>query len=187
MPGSTNLVRFHKKWLQHNVKTLQAGHPVGEEFDYIEIRGLGQDKTVMNRKVQDKDFNEYPREWDLYQKGQEQVAEGTPLREWPSMNEAEIIRLNSYAVYTIEALAVVNDAGLQQIGPGARELQNRAKYYLEDAVPKAAAANMAVQNDTLRAENEVLQTRLSRLEAQMLEMAEDEPAKRGPGRPKKAA
>ncbi len=187
---STNLVRFYRRWVQNNSKSEQEGHPVGEEFDYVEIRGLGQDKTVVDRKAEVKDQIEYSREWDLYQRGLEQVAEGTPLREWPVMTHGEIVRLNSYGVHTIEAMVALSDAGLQQIGPGTRQLQLRAKAFLEEDAPKAAMANLRVQNDELRAEKERFTNENLRLQARIVELEEHEaekPEKRGPGRPKKAA
>lgn len=188
---NTNLVRFYKNWKQNNDESEKQGRPVGVEFDYVEIRGLGQDKTVVKRKAMLADQNEYPREWDLYQRGLEQTAEGTPLREWPVMTPDEILRLNSHNIHTIEALVAVSDAGLQQIGQGARQLQQRAKAFLDEDAPKAAAANLRVQVDEQRAEIEALQTKVGQLEAEneeLRQVPEDETAlKRGPGRPKKAA
>ncbi len=211
---STNLVRFYKKWKQNNFKTEKAGHPVGEHFDYISIQGLGQDKAITDRQVQTKDQLEYGREWDLYQRGQEQTAEGIPLSEWPVLGgedqaRAEITRLNSHAVHTVEAMAACSDAGLIQIGHGAMDLRKKAQIYLEESAPKAAAANLTVMNDKLTAENLALQTRVSALEAIMSEAPKadtavpdtrigqmeaqiavlvaaqgDISAKRGPGRPK---
>ena len=187
---SSNLVRFYRHWVQNNFQSEREGHPVGEELDYVEIRGLGQDKTIVNRKVGVKDQLEYAREWDLYQRGLEQVAEGTPLREWPVMTHNEIVRLNSYGVHTIEAVVALTDAGLQEAGPGTRQLQLRAKAFLEEDAPKAAMANLRVQNDELRAEKERLTNENLQLQARIVELEEHEaekPEKRGPGRPKKAA
>jgi len=219
MGQSTNLVHFYKKWKQNNFKTAQEGRPVGEYFDYVSIQGLGQDKGGANRQVQEKDKFEYSREWDLYERGKEQTAEGIPLSEWPVLGgedaaKAEITRLNSHSVYTVEAMAAVSDAGLIQIGHGAMDLRKKAKIYLEESAPKAAAANMRVLNDKLEAENLALQTRVSALEASMLAAQEapavpavsddrmnqleaqlaalaasqtDVDAKRKPGRPRKVA
>ncbi len=213
--NSTNLIRFHKKWVQDNFKSEQQGRPVGEEFDYIEIRAVGQQQQVVIRKVRTQDELDYSREWDLYQRGIEQVAEGTPLREWPVMTHDDILRLNSYAVHTIEALAGLSDAGMQQIGPGTRDLQKRAKAFLEEDAPKAAAVNLRIENEGLRTKVGQLEaqvaelvatpdselvtlvpvpavpdTRMDDLEAKLAELAAAQaakPAKRGPGRRKNAA
>lgn len=186
---STNLVRFYKHWVQNNKKSELQGRPVGDDLDYIEIRGLGQAKTVVKRKSTAQDQNEYHRQFDLYQRGLEQVAEGTPLREWPVMTTEEIVRLNSYSVHTIEALVAVSDAVLQKMGAGARQLQQRAKAFLEEDAPKAAMANMRVANDELRTENHGLERRVATLEATIAEMnkQDSEVPKRGPGRPRKVA
>ena len=186
--ASTNLVTFYKHWVQNNVQSEKQGRPMGDEFDYVEIRGLGQDKTVVKRKATLVDQNEYFREWGLYQRGLEQVAEGTPLREWPVMTPDEILRLNSHGIYTIEALVKVSDAGLQEMGHGARQLQQPAKAYIEEDAPKAAMANMRVSNDEQKTEIERLTNENTRLQARVDELLEEDvPEKRGPGRPKKAA
>ncbi len=148
----SNLVRFHKKWVQNNFKSEEAGRPVGEERDYIEIRAVGQQHQVVDCRVTTQHQLDYAREWDLYQRGIEQVASGTPLREWPVMTHDDIHRLKSYAVHTIEALVGLSDAGLQEVGPGTRDLQKRAKAFLEEDAPKAATANLRVQNAVLLAE-----------------------------------
>ena len=168
--ASTNLVRFYKHWIQNNKESERQGRPVGEEVDYVEIRGLGQDKTVVKRKATLQDQNDYHREWGLYQRGLEQTAEGTPLREWPVMTREEILRLNSHSIHTIEALVAVSDAGLQEMGHGARQLQQRAKAFLEEDAPKAAAANLRVRTEELQTENERLITENTRLQARIEEL-----------------
>ena len=204
----TNLVRFFRHWVQNNFKSEQAGHPVGEEFDFIEIKGLGQPNSVVHCKVNTQHQIDYGREWDLYQRGQEQVAEGTPLREWPVMTHGEIVRLNSFGVYTIEAMVDLSDAGLQKIGPGTRALQLRAKAFLEEDAPKAAMANLRVKGDEDRQTIQDQDLEIKQLKARLAETVEPAPEehaalvaklketeaqleevtmKRGPGRPKKAA
>ena len=189
---STNLVKFYRQWVKNDWKSEQEGRPLGDTFDFISIRGLGQDKSHVKRKSGPKDQMDYPREWDLYQRGLEQVALGTPLNQWPVMDEDSILRLNSHNIHTIEAVANLSDAGILEVGTGARELQKRAKKFIEDDSPKAAAANLKVRAEKLTAENEALQTRIGRLEMENEALREtiaeeDTSSKRGPGRPKKAA
>ena len=182
--ASTNLVLFYKHWKQNNKESERQGRPIGEELDYVEIRGLGQDKTVVKRAAALADQNEYHREWGLYQRGLEQVAEGTPLREWPVMTPEEILRLNSHSIHTIEALVAVSDAGLQEMGHGARQIQQRAKAYLEEDAPKAAAANLRVLSDEQRTEIERLTNENAGLQAQVDELVKANvanPGSRGPG------
>ena len=141
MPRSTNLVKFYQQWREHKFQSLEAGYPIGEFEDFIEIRGLGdQDKTVVDRKVKDQDKLEYREQWALYQAGLAQIPTGTPLTSWAQLSPSEVQRLHGFNIYTIEALVAVDDLGLQNIGPGARELQKRATHYLEHEIPRSAAA-----------------------------------------------
>ena len=170
---STNIVKFYSQWVQNNFKTAQEGRPVGEAMDYIEIRAPGQDKTVVKRAVKTADQVEYAREFALYKAGEEQTHEGTPLVEWTALNQEDVTRLTSCHIYTIENLAGLSDAGLEELkmrfGPGLRDLQKRAKYYLEEAAPKSAVANLKARVDELTAKLERVELDNRRLEAKLTE------------------
>lgn len=147
---NTNIATFKKVWKENKHESMVQGRPVGEYVDYIEIRGLGQDKQVVIRKVQPKDLIEYERQWSLYQRGLEQQQEGTPLEQWSYLVPGDVLRLKSNNVHTIEACAALSDAGCHNIGAGAIELRKRAQYYLEHDAPKAAHANARAEADELR-------------------------------------
>lgn len=186
MEANTNLVRFYKHWVQNNFATEREGRPVGKDLDYVEIRGLGQDKQVTKRKVRPQDLNEYARQWDLYQRGIEQRADGTPLEQWPTLGTEEILMLRSHNIHTLEALCQVDDSGLLHMGPGTRKLQDRCKYYMNEEAPKAASANLLAQVDELRADNEKLATEVAQLRGQIDDLTTPDEAPRKPGRPRKA-
>ena len=169
---NTNVARFYKRWKQNNFQSEKQGKPVGEEVDYIEIRTPKDKLNVFKRLATAQDKSDYPDAWELYQRGPEQAAEGTPLREWPVMTETTISMLNSHDIHTIEALVDLSDAGLHQMGQGALQLQHGAKLFLEEALTKAvdtSAENVVLrgQVDELRQENEALRIEKQQLEARL--------------------
>ena len=169
---NTNVARFYKHWAQNNFQSEKQGKPIGEEVDYIEIRSPKDKLNVFKRLATAQDKSNYPAAWELYQRGPEQAAEGTPLCKWSVMTETTISMLNSHDIHTIETLASLSDAGLHQIGQGALQLQQGAKLFLEEALTKAAgtsAENVAlrVQVDELRQENEALRVEKQQLEARL--------------------
>ena len=166
----TNVVRFYEYWKPDKSQTEAQGFEVGEKIDYIEIHGAGSKLSVFHRKVTEQDKIVYGHEWDLYQRGLEQVAEGTPLAVWPVLTGGVIANLKSHNIHTIEALAACSDAALQNIGPGTRQLQNAAKSFLEEAI--SGNANLPAENVDLQAENERLVAKIAELEAKVAGQAE---------------
>ena len=158
---TTNIARFFKRWKPNNFQSEQQGKLVGEEVDYIEIRTPGDKLNISKRQATAQDKSQYFHEWDLYQQGMEQVAKGTPLCQWPVMEDDTIAMLNYHNIHTVEALAALSDAGLQQIGIGARKLQRGAELFLEEV--KAKGIETSAENDAAKAENERLCQRRSKI------------------------
>ena len=159
---TTNIAHFFKRWKPNNFQSEKQGKPVGEEVDYIEIRIPGDKLVVSKRQATAQDISQYHHEWDLYQRGMEQVAKGTPLCQWPVMEDATIAMLNYHNIHTVEALAALSDAGLQQIGIGARKLQHGAELFLEEV--QAKGIETSAENDAVKAENERLVAKVTELE-----------------------
>ena len=91
-------------------------------------------------------------------------------------------------IHTLEALVELSDAGLLNIGTGARQLQRGAKLFLEQAPPKAA--DTSAESADLRVENERLTARVTELETKTAEQREKikrQAKKIGALKPKKAA
>ncbi len=164
---STNVIRFYRHWKQNNLRSEREGRLVGEEFDYIEIHAPGNKLSVVKRRATQKDQSDYPREWELYRRGKEQVAKGTPLCEWEVMTEGTVAMLKHLNIHTLEALVELSDAGLQNIGTGARQLQSGARLFLEQAPSKVA--NPPIEGADLRVENERLTARVAELEVKTAE------------------
>lgn len=81
---------------------------------------------------------------------------GTPVDKWPVADTPMVAMLRECRIYTVEGLAAVPDSSLDRLGPGGRELRERAKAFLAAAAAGAGDSAAAAENVHLRAENERL-------------------------------
>lgn len=151
-----HMVRFYERALHQPHQSEQEGRPVYRHAHFVEIRQPGQDKDIVDREVKESDKERWPTQWAKYKRGQEQTPDGTALSEWPCLNVTEVARLKSLNIHTVEQLATLDDLGLQKLGPGARDQQRQAKYFLEEAVPASTVASLKGQSDRLLADAEAL-------------------------------
>ena len=57
----------------------------------------------------------WPRQWEAFEKGLEQPIDGTPINQWPILNNAQVAELKALNIHTIEEMASLSDGGTQQI------------------------------------------------------------------------
>ena len=116
---------------QNMARTEEAGVPKYDLKPYVEIFIPGEKHNRPDRPVNDSDKERWPVAWAKFEASEEETEEGMPLREWPYLNRAQVAELNALGILTVEALAGMADGLLQNIGPGARDLQKRAKHVLK--------------------------------------------------------
>lgn len=104
---------------------------------------------------------------------------GAPIKGWPIASPAMQQQILQANVRTVEDLAAANEDTMRRIGMGARDLQTKARAWLEAA---SGTGKVAAKNAALEVENEQLKERLKVLE-QRLASVEQAPRR---GRPPKA-
>lgn len=166
------LVRFYKDAVYLKKKSEQTGKPEYEDRVFVSIIPIGDNKTEVIREATDSDKEKYPQEWDRYQRGEEQMYSGTPLKEWPGMQPSTIRMLEHFNIFVVEQLAELSDGSLTHIGPGARELREKAKAYVAKARDEAATQQYAAENERLRSEIEALKVNFGELAGADERMAE---------------
>lgn len=182
------IVEFYRDAVQNNFKSAQAGRPIYEEKDFVRITTPGDTKTVVVELVNDRHKNQYPRAWEAYEKGMEEVTEGTPISQWNQASISQARELAHFNVRTVEQLAMVSDGNVQTMGPGYRQLRERAKQYLAATQDDASNTEAAREAEQLRERVELLEEQNAALKQQIatLKASGDGGAqKRGPGRPPK--
>lgn len=176
-------VRFEVRAEEDRQASVDAGHYVAKNVVFALITPPGS-KDVVEKvaeewlaQIKDKaNKGEYPPEWSrhfhaAYEQWKEQNTipeNGTPIIGWQLISPAMQKQVLSANVRTVEDLATLNEAGLSRIGMGARDLQNKARAWIEEG---ASRGKVAAQNAALQVENEQMKERIAALEAQVNEMA----------------
>lgn len=158
LPADPLIPRFYLRDVQNQPRSAEAGRPIFDLVPYVEILMPGQRSTVVDRKVTNEDKARWPAQWDRFEKGLAESVDGTPLEQWALLNRAQVAELRALNIRTVEQVAALDDAALQRIGPGARDLQKRARQHL--------APPPQVERE-LRAENKTLMNRIAELEAKI--------------------
>lgn len=141
--------------VENKAKSREAGRPIYEEREYVEIIIPGSRNERPVRRVQDEDKERWPREYAAFKRNQEETQEGTPLEQWPRMTRSRVHELKAVGVFSVEDLAALSDQNLANVGPDARELRDNAKAFLgsdddEKERLKARIEELESENEELR-------------------------------------
>ena len=90
-------------------------------------------------------FAEHWRKYQARQGDDEEMLEGTPLRDWAGCTRAQCEELRYFNVRTVEQLAAMSDSNGQNI-MGINMLKQRAVKYLEKSKDSATADALAAAN-----------------------------------------
>lgn len=130
-PQDTCRPMFHTMAVLNPELTKQEGRQVYEDVPFVQILIPGNSKDIVDRKVTDADKQRWPREWAAFEAKKEAPQTGTPLKVWPELSPSQIALLEHLHVRTVEDLAALSDAAMLEVGPGTRELQDKAKRFLK--------------------------------------------------------
>jgi len=172
-PKDNRRVRFFRKSERDNFKSQTEGRPVYYSVDMIEIRHPGERDTSV-RLVVEADKFQFKPQWDAYQAGLEQVADGMPLTLLFDGQPHVIDILKALHITTIEQLAGASEHAQGRIGMGAREYVATAQKFLDGMSGAAGVKKLQAQVDqkdeeirTLKAQVTEMGDRLTMLMARM--------------------
>lgn len=209
MPSNVLYVEAEKNFIEltwesgrNAAATAREGRPIHDKLLMLKIRCPGAKNAVQSYELErhlgdgtvirnESVYQRFAPQIDRF-KASEAAPDvgGTPLSEMPGLEVHQVAMLKGVGIYNVEGLAVVEDGNLRHLGMGARALRERAKSYLESAAGAAPVSRLAAENETLRADVERLTAQVAEL-AKLAEKAQaggddERPARRGPGRPRKA-
>lgn len=150
---------------QNEQASLEAGRPIYDDVEYVQIIVPGDKNNVVHRPVQEADKRRFAAQYRAWRSGQHEAqSSGTPLSAWPGVTRAQVEELAYFHVRTVEQLAELSDGNAQNIGP-VLQLRQRARDFI-------AAARGAAPLEQLRAQNGELRTEVESLKRQLKEQAE---------------
>ena len=168
--ANENLVfaRFFNHTVENVAKSKEAGRPIFDEYEAVEIRFAANKQTVhvapahevfkKERNFASGEVKEityamaYNEQYLKFKAGEAQDQSGTPLSELPFLTASKRLELKALSIHTAEALAQLDGTPLKQLGMGGRELKNQAQAYLEKAAGTADVASMAARIAQLEAQ-----------------------------------
>lgn len=152
--------RFYIHTTENKAKSKQAGRPIFDDMEVVEVRFAGNRQTVSvfpahavcgERQDEDGDTHKmtyaerWPDQYKRFKAKSQQIAEGTPVDELPFLTQAKRSELKALSIYTAEALAALDGTELKNLGQGGRDLKNQAQAYLDNAAGSADVTKMAAQ------------------------------------------
>jgi len=158
---SRMFVIFFKDAVHSESKSVDAGRPIYDEFDFIKIMAPGSKDSVIE-KVNYGHQQRFPKQWAQYQAHQEQTTSGTPLSEVPWLTVAQRAEFLAMNVRSVEGLVGMPD-NIAQKFMGFHGIKQRAQAYLDAAAGAAPIARLS-------AELEQRDIKIAVLEGQMAEM-----------------
>jgi len=154
--------QFYMHAKQDQARTKEEARPIFVDTPYVMIMVPGDKDNIVRRPVRLSDQQRFPKQWDAFERGQEQAQEGTPLEQWPLLKRSQVEEMKFFGVHTIEALAQMPDSHGQNF-MGINKLKQLAKDHMKSA--KSDAPMIA-----LRDENEELKARLDQQQEQINEL-----------------
>ena len=148
-PGDELLfVRFYIHPRQNANKTLEAGRPIFDDTEYVEIMQPGNKENIIQRPAQPNDKERFSRQYSAFKNNEEQQVSGTPIEQWNVLSKAQVEELRYFNVRTVEQLAEISDGSSQQFA-GIQSLKIQAQAYLE-ASEKDKTGKIAKQVEYLQ-------------------------------------
>lgn len=114
-------------------------------------------------------------QYEAWRAGAEMPESGTPLAAWSGVSAEQAAILRKMGIVSVEDVAAMGDGATGKLPwPGARNLPKMAKAYLDGESKAELARRNAEMEERMKAMEEMLAERMG-----------EQPAKRGPGRPRK--
>jgi hypothetical protein len=179
-PANDGLIaEFFLKAIQNNHQSSLEGRPIFESHPFIRILIAGDKSSIIERKATDSDKQRFSRQWQAFDSGQAPPASGTPIEQWPPLTVSQVAEFKALHIRTVEHLAGLSDGNIAKLGPGGRELVQKAKAFMAQAKDSAEAQRLAGENQHLRDEIAALKEQIALIAAQVKAQQEEEPRASG--------
>ena len=160
-------VKFFYRDIKMNFKSKEAGKPIWETREFISIMKPGNSKDIMEREVKPLDIERWGQLYNAWKNREEQIHNGTRLEVLPGIGQGKIELCKSLNIFTLEQLINIDEAGVENLGDGARDFIRDAKRYLQGSTAtdemQKEVDDIKIENKKLKDENEELKERINEL------------------------
>lgn len=136
--------------LQSETKSAEAGRPIFDDIEFVQIVVPGDRQSVVFQPATDRHRQRFPKAYAMFKQQSAVAVEGTPIEQWPALTRAQALTFKASHIPTVETLAEVHDGNLEKLGFGAREWREKARAFVAQAKDSAAAQKLAAENQALR-------------------------------------
>lgn len=180
-PNKGLIVQFKRESKRNVARSNEIGYPVDDPIDRVYVWQAGEKDNVIF------DVNElhkrmWPQEWAAYQNGIEQIADGTPLDALFPGSPEVVSTLKANNIHTVQQLANLPDSSAAFKFAG--DFRKKAKQFL-DGLENNRFPALEQRNAELEAQVRSLMEQMQQVMSNAASTSDDEPARRGPGRPPK--
>lgn len=146
------IVIFNPATRLNKAKSLLAGTDQHDDIDEITVIAPGERAPILGPvQATEKHKADYPMAWAAYKEKRKQPSEsGLPLELWPLTTLARVEEFKSIGIRTVEALAMVSDERLRNLGMGGRDLRQKAQDYIASAKSAAPLAQMREEIESIK-------------------------------------
>lgn len=156
-------VQFYTDSVEIKAESEKEGRPIYKDLPHIRKMTPGDASNIVERVAKPFDIQQFPREWEIFQRQQTSPMQGTPLEHWPQISRAQVKEAKYFEVHTVEQMAELSDASCQRLGMGFAELRKRAQTYLQAAAGTADLTRQAAENERLQQEIEALKNQMAEI------------------------
>ena len=166
-PNDGVVARFYDKSVK-TAETTSDGLPVFKNVTYVEIRFKDNNTDIFDQPATEEKMARFPVEYARYQLGKKQVVDGQhELSQFAFLTAAEIETLKYRGIFTVEALAGLNDDRALELNL-AREKKLAVKF-LEVSKNNGAIADFEKKEAEYKAEIEKAKEEIAKLGAELAE------------------
>jgi hypothetical protein len=148
---------FYVKAVRNERKTEVEGRAIYDNVEYIKIVLHGDRNTEIDRPASQEDKERFARQYHHWKEHNENIVEGTPLAEWPHVDEKLRSELRHLGLMTVEQVANVPDStvGKLPMGTKLRKIANEFLMSSNDLEKQLRTdiQSMADRIEALEAEN----------------------------------
>lgn len=159
-PQDNIFARFYDKAVKTG-KLNKDGLPVFANRCFVEIRIKDNNCEIFDQPATEEKIKRFPIEYARYQLGKKQIQEGTPLEQFAFLTAAEIESLKVRGIYTVEALAQLDQEKANQLD--IEKERQLAQKFITNAKHNKDLVNWQKKEENYQAEIKSLKEELAEL------------------------